>query len=201
MSIKDGEEAGKALAEKASDAGIKPDIVLCTSVDGFSIARTVSEELDADLDLRLSDSIQVPGESDVIVAGVADDGTTWIDQAVKEEFRVSGAFIDRARIVKSRTLGLRKREFSKKNKLISGKEVLIVDSSVLDSNRMAAAIGSVVKQGAVKISVAAPEISDISASHLRELSDNVVALEEGLEPDISRVAEDSIAEELKNYDF
>ena len=201
MSLNDGDEAGSKLADKVSDASVNPDIVLCSSVEGFRVAKAVSDNLEADLDLRFSESIKVPGESDVIVAGVTDDGTAWVDRLVKDEFNVSGAFIDRARIVKARTLGLKKREYSREDKPVSGKNVLIVDSSVLDSNRIAAVIGSAMKHGAVKVSIAAPEISEISASHLKKLCETVVSLEEGLEPDISRVSQDRISEKLKKHDF
>ena len=201
MSLKELEERGKDLAKKASEMGSEPDIVLCCSVKGFNVAKAVSEQLDAELDLRFCDSIQVPGETDVILAGVAEDGTAWIDKDVKEEFMVSGAFIDRARIVKGRTLGLRKMEFSDKEKEVSGKKVLIVDSSIEDSNRIAAVTGSVLKEGVSEIDVAALKISEASIRHLEELCERVIFLDEGLDPDLAHVSEDSVVESIERYEF
>lgn len=200
MDLKDREDAGRELAERISDSGLGPDVVLCCSVEGFEVAKNLAENLDAELDLRFSESITVPGESDVIVAGVADDGTVWIDKPVKDEFRVSGAFIDRARIVKARLLGLEKSQYSDKNSILSGKKVLLADDAVLDSNRMAAAIGSAVKQGAVDVSVAAPVMSKACASHLKEISDRVFCLDEEPGENFAFPAEPR-PERLKEYDF
>lgn len=201
MSFKDREAASQSLAKKASEAGLDPDVVLCCSVEGFEVARVLSEELDAELDIRFTTSIKVPGESDVAVAGVADDGTVWVDKAVKDQFRVSGAFIDRARIVKARLLGLEKSRYSDKNTVISGKKALIVDDSVVDSNRMAAAIGSAVKQGAVEISVAAPIISQICAGHIKDICDSVVWLEDQEASDKHLAFKEADPEKLKEYEF
>lgn len=198
MSFESRAEAGRKLAEKAVKEDVKPDIVLACSVGGFEVARPVSEELDVDLDLRLAESITVPGKSDTKVAGVADEGTVWVDRAVKKEHQVSGAFIDRARLVKSRLLGLKKLEFSDDHALLSGKRVLVVDDVVTDSNRIAAALGSVTKQGAVKISFASPVISDSCASHIGDISDNLVYLDiDGVDAFSSEVNIESI----ENYDF
>ncbi|MFB6174845.1 MAG: phosphoribosyltransferase family protein [Candidatus Nanohalobium sp.] len=167
MSFESRDEAGRKLSEKMAEEGLDPDIVLACSISGFEVAKTVAEELGTELDLRLAESIDVPGESNTVVAGVADEGTVWVDRTVKNKFQVSGAFIDHARIVKSRLLGLEKLKYSDNHALLAGKKVLLVDDVVTDSNRIAAALGSVTKQGAVEISFAAPLVSDSCLSHIR----------------------------------
>jgi len=192
--------AAKQLAEKTLRSQIEVDTVLCSSLEGFEVAKTLSETLDAELDLRFTDSIEVPGNSKDSVAGVADDGTVWVDRKVKDEHQVSGAFIDRARIVKARLLGLEKIEYCKNNTVLSGKKVLIADKDIEDSNRIAAGIGSITKQGAVKIYVAAQSITEETAKHLEELTDELIYLDNDVEMGNSDLS-DIRPEKLEEYEF
>lgn len=193
--------AATELAEKTLNSQIEVDTVLCSSLEGFEVAEKLSEAFEAELDLRFTDSIEVPGNSEETVAGVADDGTVWVDREVKDEFKVSGAFIDRARIVKARLLGLEKIEYCEDNTLLSGKKVLIADRNINDSNRIAAGIGSITKQGAVDIYVAAPSITEQSAKHLEELTDQLFYLDNDVEAERNGKGSDIRPERLEEYEF
>lgn len=203
MLFKDRREAGTQLAKKILDDGIKPDIVLSSSLEGFEVGKQLAGHLDAPIALKLTDDIRAPGEPRLIVAGVADDGTLWVDDALKDELMVSGAFIDRARIAKARVLGMKKYRYCPTEPSLKGKKVVIVDQGVSTGFNIAAGIGSCIKQGADHIVVASPVSSRNGKELVEKLAEDVSILREVayLRDVNDHYADPSDLEAVKKFDF
>lgn len=178
MLFEDRKEAGKKLAKKSKKHNIQAEVVLGSSLKSYDISKEIAGALNAEHGLILTDRIYVPGKKEDTVAGVTDDGTIWVDDRVKKKERVSGAFIDRARIVKTRLLGLEKEKHQLENPGLSNKKVMIVEEGISDGITTAAAVGSALKQGAKTVIVASPLISRSGARLMSKISDKSIFIKE-----------------------
>jgi predicted phosphoribosyltransferase len=93
----DRRDAGQQLAVRLLDlrdhAG--PIVVLAIPRGGVIVAREVARTLHAPIDVCLTHKIGAPGNAELAIGAVADDGTTIIDQWLVAELRVPQPHIDR----------------------------------------------------------------------------------------------------------
>lgn len=92
----DRAEAGKKLALALCDLCDSPDplVVLAIPRGGVIVAREIARDLHAPLDVCLTHKIGAPGNPELAIGAVADDGTTILDQDLIGVLRVPRQHID-----------------------------------------------------------------------------------------------------------
>ena len=87
--------AGKKLAVTLSDLQAGPDalVVLAIPRGGVLVAREVALVLHAPLDVCLTHKIGAPGNPELAIGAVADDGTTLLDQDLIAALHISSQHI------------------------------------------------------------------------------------------------------------
>jgi predicted phosphoribosyltransferase len=85
--------AGKLLAERLVDQGIRPDTAFAIPPGGVNVARPLYNRFDADLGLIVAELVRAPSTNSHPVGAVTDTGTSWIN-----DDRIAAFDVDRTRL-------------------------------------------------------------------------------------------------------
>lgn len=89
----DREEAGRLLAEELSEYRDKKAVVLGIPRGGIIVAREIARQLDAELDIVLAHKLRTPGQEELAMGSVAEDGKLFLNQEVVQKLRIGDAYI------------------------------------------------------------------------------------------------------------
>src|SRR3972149_11104060 len=89
-------EAGQKLAEALIDLCDQPDpiVVLAIPRGGVIVAREVARVLRAPIDICLTHKIGAPGNPELAIGAIADDGTTVLDQMLIHGLQVPRQYVE-----------------------------------------------------------------------------------------------------------
>ena len=91
----DRREAGRLLARELERFRASRPVVLGIPRGGVVIAAEVADHLGAELDIVLSRKIGAPGNPELAIGAVAEDGRLFLDERIAERVGASRAFIAR----------------------------------------------------------------------------------------------------------
>jgi len=91
----DRREAGRLLARQLERFRAGRPVVLGIPRGGVVIAAEIADHLGGELDIVLSRKIGAPGNPELAIAAVAEDGRLFLDERIAERVGASGAFIAR----------------------------------------------------------------------------------------------------------
>ena len=91
----DRREAGRLLARQLERFRAGRPVVLGIPRGGVVIAAEIADHLGGELDIVLSRKIGAPGNPELAIAAVAEDGRLFLDERIAERVGASGAFITR----------------------------------------------------------------------------------------------------------
>lgn len=153
-------EAGETLGSMllAEYASIADGMVLAIPSGGVPVGLKVKEILGLPLDLLIARKLQIPGNPEAGFGAMALDGSTFMNQALLAQLRLSAARIE----AEKERVGL---ELEKRNALfrggrpfsdLTGKRVIVVDDGLASGYTMLAAVGMAKRAKALETVVAVP---------------------------------------------
>src|SRR5512139_3789014 len=153
-------EAGQKLAVALIDLCDQPDpiVVLAIPRGGVIVAREVARVLHAPLDVCLTHKIGAPGNSELAIGAVADDGTTLLDQWLIKGLLVSPEYIT-AEIERWRQELTRRAEVYRGGRVrvpVKDRVAVIIDDGVATGSTLIAALHSTRAAGAKTLIAAVP---------------------------------------------
>lgn len=172
------EEAAKRLAKELLEYLGKNPVVLAIPRGGIVVAYEVAKALNAPLDLIIPRKIGAPGNPELAVGAVTEDGTTILNQRLVAELGISKGYIE---LEKERQI----QEIKRRIKAYRGdappqslerKTVIVVDDGIATGATMKAAIHSIRKQHPSTIVIATPVGPPDTVEELRREVDKVVCL-------------------------
>ncbi|MBV0923599.1 phosphoribosyltransferase [Halomicroarcula limicola] len=172
-------EAGERLAAAIARANVDADIVLAIPRGGLPVGRAVADALDTPLDVVVARKVGAPGNPELAVAAVADDGTTWRNESLIGSFDLSPEYMDEETEHEQRAA---KEKFDRYRGdrpplELAGKRVLVVDDGLATGATMRACVQRVRDAGAASVVVAVPVASPETANEFERVADGVVAVE------------------------
>lgn len=182
MRPRDKEEDGVKLLEILKEKHYSPDIVVSYSVESLEMGKIISDELDADLQLKMAESLHIPGKPDTEFGAISDDGTLWIDKQLKEQNHISNEFILKAREIKSKDLKDISISYRSSFEPITGKKVLLIDCKLSEGFKAGATVKSLSKNSPESIAIAAPVVSTDRAVDLSDIVEQIFYLEKVTAP-------------------
>ncbi|WP_276271239.1 phosphoribosyltransferase [Haloarcula litorea] len=173
-------EAGERVAAGLRERGIEADVVLAIPRGGLPVARPVADALGVPLDVVVARKVGAPDNPELAVAAVADDGTTWRNEAIIASLDLDEAYLERetAREHEAAAEKFRRYRGDRPALDLAGERVVIVDDGLATGATMRACVRRVRDAGAASVVVAVPVASPQSARELASQADRVVALEE-----------------------
>jgi putative phosphoribosyl transferase len=156
----DRAEAGKKLAVTLSDLRSGPDplVVLAIPRGGVLVACEIAQALQAPLDVCLTHKIGAPGNPELAIGAVADDGTTLLDQSLIAALRVSPQHVEREINLWRHELARRAELYRRGRARVSVKDTVavVVDDGVATGSTLIAALRSTRAAGARSLIAAVP---------------------------------------------
>lgn len=178
MRFKDRAEAGKKLSMELLEYRGKSSVVLAIPRGGVVVAYEVAKALNAPLDLIVPRKIGAPGNPELAIGAVTEDGTTILNQHLVAELGVSQDYIERekeseVREIKRRVLAYRG---DRPSISLKDKTIILVDDGIATGATVRAAVHSIRRQGASAIVVAVPVGPPDTINSLKREVDKVVCL-------------------------
>jgi predicted phosphoribosyltransferase len=171
-------EAGKRLAAALEGTVGKDGIVLAIPRGGLVVGYEVAKALDILLDVIIPRKMGAPGNSELAIGAMTEDGTIILDERLVKMLQVSKQYIteesERQTQEIERRLKLYRGDRPYPN--LKDREVIIVDDGIATGSTMEAALLSVRRRGAKKIIVAVPVCPESTMKQLEKKADKVFCL-------------------------
>ncbi len=178
MYFEDRFDAGEKLAKEIEKRVGRPSIVLGIPRGGVVIGYVIAKKLHAKLDVIIARKIGVPGNPELAVAAVAEDGEVAVEEDVATLYRGSYEYIEREAKKETEEIKKRIEKFREGRDLtdISGKEVIVVDDGLATGTTMVAALKTLKKRKPERLIAAAPVASREAIIKVRSIADEAVVL-------------------------
>lgn len=99
LKIKNRESAGNILAGALKDILKKVSgsdiIVVGLPRGGFVMAEIIARKLSCNLDMMISKRLRAPHNEEIAIGAVAEDGTTYLNNTLIEELKISREYLDK----------------------------------------------------------------------------------------------------------
>lgn len=175
----DRRAAGRALAWALSHYADRPKLqVLALPRGGVPVAYEVAQALAAPLDVLLVRKLGVPGQVELAMGAIAEQGARVLNDDIIAELGIPSRVIDEITELEQAEIARRARAYRDQRPPpeLRDKTVIIVDDGLATGATMHAAVNCVRLQQPRWIAVAVPVASVEGARHLRRVADDVVAV-------------------------
>jgi putative phosphoribosyl transferase len=171
------QDAGRQLGQHLHEQGGEVDIVLGLPRGGVVVAAEVARRLQRPLDVLVVRKIGHPWHREFAVGALAEPDVVIIDEATLAEVPTPRGQLDKVVAEEiARLREYRSHFHGSDSPTLQGKSVLLVDDGLATGATAEAAVRSVKRQGARRVTMAAPVASTNAVERLRRVADEVVAL-------------------------
>jgi predicted phosphoribosyltransferase len=178
--FRDRKEAGRLLAEALSFLKAKKEDVLVLAIPrgGVVVAKEVADALGAPLDLVITRKVGAPGNPELAIGAVTQEGEVITDPELVGMLGVSDDYVNEQAARQVDEIGRRMREYrgDRPYPSLAGKTVVVVDDGIATGSTTRAAIQSVKKRKAAEVILAVPVGPPDTVAKLSKIADRVVCL-------------------------
>lgn len=171
-------EAGRLLAAALEEHRTPDLLVLGIPRGGVPVAAEVARALNAELDIIVACKLGAPGQPELAIGAVTENGGQWINEAYVRDLEVSEVYLRDEIDRKMAEAHERKRHMrgDKPAPRIEGRTVIVVDDGLATGATMRAALRSVRSANPARLVMAAPVGSREACEEMRTEADEVVCL-------------------------
>ncbi len=179
MLFLDRRDAGHRLASELMEFADERPVIVALPRGGVPVGVEVARALGAPLDILAVRKLGAPGNPELGVGAVAEDGTAILDPQSAGMHGMTQAMLEETLAVESRELRRRVERYrdGRPSIPVSGRTVIVVDDGLATGLTDLAAVRALRKRGARRIVVAVPVGSSEAVSMLAGEADRVVCLE------------------------
>jgi predicted phosphoribosyltransferase len=171
-------EAGKQLARELEPIRKEQPVILGIPRGGLIIARELAHALDGDLDIVLSRKLGAPGNPELAIGAVAEDGSVFLNELISSQTGAFTTYIEQEKMRQLAVITKRASEYRKIIPKISLRErfVVITDDGIATGATMQAAVWIAGREEPRFVLVAVPVGSEDSLTRLAKDADEVFCL-------------------------
>ena len=171
-------EAGRLLAQELKALKGEDTVALGIPRGGIVLAREISLRLNCVLDVVLSRKLGAPGNPELAIGAVGEEGRVCINKELTNTLGVHNAYIEQE---KNKQMSLIKRRASEYRKIISkvslkGKIAIVVDDGVATGATIESALLTMAQESPQKLIAALPVGPPESIERLSESADEIICL-------------------------
>jgi len=174
----DRREAAMRLSERLSEYRTRIPVILGIPRGGIVVADTISNELQADMDIVLTRKLGAPGNPELAIGAVSEHGEILIDHRIAGSVGADEEYIEREK--SGQLAEIHKRRDRYRSVLpkvpVQGRTVILIDDGVATGATMRASIWAARAEGASEVVVAVPVGAPDAIEMLRDEADHIVCL-------------------------
>lgn len=172
-------EAGDLLARQLKELQDQNVVVLGIPRGGVVVAREIAHALQADLDMVLAHKLGAPGNPELAIGAVCEDGKLFLDEEISSYMGVDDDYIKREKSRQLQELARRvKRYRSLLPKLpLAGRVAIVTDDGVATGATLQAALWAVRQEEPERIVTALPVGPQDSLEKLSQDADETICLQ------------------------
>jgi putative phosphoribosyl transferase len=176
--FQDREQAGQLLARELSNFSQEKAVVIGIPRGGLLVAQSLAENIGAELDIVISRKLGTPGQSELAMGAVAEDGEVFLNQDITTELAIPEALIEQE---KERQLAEIKRRIQlirrvKSKVPLQGRTVIVTDDGVATGATMQVAVWALRQENPRKLIAALPVASDEAVARLAQVVEELICL-------------------------
>lgn len=170
--------AGRQLAQRLRGRPLIAPLVLAIPRGGVVVGAVLAQELGAELDVVLARKLRAPGQPELALGAVAEDGRVHLNPWAKELLDPSSDYLASERQHQLAEIARRQQLFRavRPQASVAGRSVIVTDDGIATGSTMLAALHSVKAQKPRELLVAVPVTSPGKVEELRPWCDEVIAL-------------------------
>ncbi len=171
-------EAGRLLGHELEEWHEQRTVVLGIPRGGLIVARELARALDADLDIVLSRKLRAPGNPELAIGAIAEDGKLFLDEMLLREMSVESTYIqqekERQLVEIAQRTELSRRILPKVP--LKGRPVIVTDDGVATGATMQAALWAARQEHPSKLIAALPVGPEETVRRLAKDADEMICL-------------------------
>jgi predicted phosphoribosyltransferase len=178
MRFRDRRDAGRRLAAELVDLAQEQPVVVALPRGGVPVAAEVAQALGAPLEIFGVLKVGAPGNPELAVGAIAEDGSGVLDPRSAGRLGMTQAMLDEALKRDAKELRRRVERYrgGRAPIAVGGRTVIVIDDGLATGLTVLAAVRALRRRDPARIVVAVPVGSDESVSMLAEEVDRVVCL-------------------------
>jgi putative phosphoribosyl transferase len=176
--VRDRQEAGRLLADQLGGYIGQNPVVLGIPRGGIVIAREIALSLGGDIDIVLAHKLRTPGQAELALGSVAEDGQLFLNDEVVGEMGINQGYIEEERQRQLDDMRQR-RELIRRIRPkvpLEGRVVIVTDDGVATGATAQAAVWAVRLEYPLRLVLALPVGPADTISRLAEDADKTICL-------------------------
>jgi predicted phosphoribosyltransferase len=176
--FQDREDAGYRLAQRLKGREFHDLLVLAIPRGGVVTGAVLARELEGELDVVLSRKLRAPGQPELAIGAVSEDGRLYLNDHAREVSGLTAEYLARERRDQLVEIAWRKKLFgrARPRAAVKGRSVIVTDDGIATGSTMIAALQVIAEQDPAKVIVAVPVASPTRLEEVRGWCDEVVCL-------------------------
>ena len=172
------EDAAHKLTEMLKGRELDDPLVLAIPRGGVVTGAVLAQELGADLDVVLSRKLRAPGQPELAIGAISEDGQVYLNHYAQEFLDVMEEYLAEERRYQLAEIVRRKKLFRavRPQAPVAGRSVIVADDGIATGSTMIAALQAVKTQKPREVIVAVPVASPDRLEEVRRWCDDVVCL-------------------------
>jgi putative phosphoribosyl transferase len=172
------EDAALQLSRRLRSRQLRKPLVLAIPCGGLVLGALLARELDAELDVVLSRKLRAPGQPELAIGAVAEDGRVLLNAQLDARLALPHGYLKKERAFQRRLIARRQKLFRavRPAATITGRSVIVTDDGIATGSTMIAALETVRGQAPHEVIVAVPVASPERLPEIRRHCDGVICL-------------------------
>jgi predicted phosphoribosyltransferase len=179
MRFRDRKEAGQSLAHRLEEFASRSDVVvLALPRGGVPVAAEVARALGAPLDVFLVRKLGVPGQEELAMGAIAENGIRVLNEDVLPYIAISPPALEAVTARERQELERRARLYRGGRSLLNvrGRTVILIDDGLATGTTMQAAVTALRELEPTAIVIAVPVASSAACSLFSNLHEDVICV-------------------------
>jgi hypothetical protein len=176
--FRDRKDAAQQLAAKLKGRPLREPLVLAIPRGGVVTGAVLARELGAELDVVLSRKLRAPGQPELAIGAIAEDGQVYLNHYAEEFLDVLQDYLVEERRYQLAVIARRRQLFRavRPQAPVAGRSVIVTDDGIATGSTMISALQAVKAQKPRELIVAVPVASPDRLEEVRRWCDDVVCL-------------------------
>lgn len=176
--FKDRQESGKLLGKELLLLGIQNAVVLGIPRGGVLVAKEIANMLDVDLDVVLSRKLSAPGNPELAIGAVTEDGNLFIDETIASHVGAGQHYIKEEKARQMLEINRRRTQYRNILPKVPLKErtVIVTDDGIATGATMLATLWAVRNETPKQIIAAIPVATQENLMRVADYADKTLCL-------------------------